>query len=107
MRRLLAAWINAALVARSRSYSLLSRRDACDAFIALSCDERGVLRVWDMRFTGAGGEWIMTRADPDFYQRFVGTVSADGTRNDPYPDASEDKGTTWRKDFDLTFERHA
>lgn len=107
MRRLLAAWINASLVAHSRSYSLLSRRDARAAFIALSCDERGVLWVWDMCFTGAGGEWIMTSADPDFYQRFVGTVSADGTRIDTHPDASEDKGTTWRKDFDLTFERHA
>ena len=89
---------------------VLSRSDARDSFIALSYlsyDERGVLRVFDMTFTGAGGAWLLTRADLDFYQRFVGTVSADGRRIDAHPDASEDQGTTWRKDFDLTFERRA
>ena len=84
-----------------------SASDARDAFIALSYDERGVLRVFDMTFTGAGGAWLLTREDPDFYQRFVGTVSADGNRIDTHPDASEDHGTTWRKDFDLTLERRA
>ena len=84
-----------------------SASDARDAFIALSYDERGVLRVFDMTFTGAGGEWLLTREDPDFYQRLVGTVSADGNRIDAHPDASEDHGKTWRKDFDLTFERRA
>ncbi|MBV6516764.1 MAG: hypothetical protein HPKKFMNG_02454 [Planctomycetes bacterium] len=34
-----------------------------------------------------------------------GTISADGNRIDTHPDASEDRGKTWRKDFDLTFER--
>jgi hypothetical protein len=86
---------------------VLSRSDARDAFIALNYRERGELRVFDMTFTGAGGEWLLTREDPDFYQRLVGTVSADGNRIDTHPDASEDNGTTWRKDFDLTFERRA
>jgi hypothetical protein len=86
---------------------VLSRSDARDAFVALSYDERGVLRVFDMTFTGVGGEWLLTREDPDFYQRLVGTVSADGNRIDTHPDASEDHGKTWRKDFDLTFERRA
>ena len=84
-----------------------SASDARDAFIALSYDECGVLRVFDMTFTGAGGAWLLTREDPDFYQRFVGTVSADGRRIDTHPDASEDNGKTWRKDFDLTLERRA
>lgn len=84
---------------------ILSRSDARDAFVALSYDERGVLRVFDMTFTGAGGEWTLSREDPDFYQRLVGTISADGNRIDTHPDASEDRGKTWRKDFDLTFER--
>jgi hypothetical protein len=86
---------------------VLGRSDARDAFIALTYDERGVPRVFDMTFTGAGGEWTLTREDPDFYQRFVGAVSADGNRIDSHPDASEDRGATWRKDFDLTFERRA
>ena len=59
------------------------------------------------QFTGVGGAWTLTREDPDFYQRLVGAVSADGNRIDIHPDASEDRGTTWRKDFDLTFERRA
>ena len=86
---------------------VLGRNDARDAFIALNYRERGELRVFDMTFTGAGGEWLLTREDPDFYQRLVGTVSADGNRIDTHPDASEDHGKTWRKDFDLTFERRA
>ena len=91
----------------AESVWLLSRSDARDSFITLSYDERGVLRVWDMTWTGAGGAWMMTRDDPDFHQRFVGTVSADGNRIDTHPDASEDNGKTWRKDFDVTFERRA
>jgi hypothetical protein len=50
---------------------------------------------------------VLTREDPDFHQRLVGAVSADGNRIDTHPDASEDHGATWRKDFDLTFERRA
>ena len=37
---------------------VLGRSDAHDAFVALSYDERGVLRVFDMTFTGVGGEWL-------------------------------------------------
>jgi hypothetical protein len=86
---------------------VLGRNDARDAFIALNYRERGEMRAFDMTFTGAGGAWTLTREDPDFYQRLVGTVSADGNRIDIHPDASEDHGKTWRKHFDLTFERHA
>jgi hypothetical protein len=85
----------------------LGRSDARDAFVALNYRERGELRVFDMTFTGAGGAWVLTREDPDFHQRLVGAVSADGNRIDIHPDASEDHGATWRKDFDLTFERRA
>jgi hypothetical protein len=84
---------------------VFGRNDARDEFVALSNDERGVLRVFDMTFDGAGGEWLMSREDPDFHQRFVGIVASDGNRIDTHPDASEDEGRTWRKDFDLIFER--
>ena len=86
---------------------VLGRNDARDTFIALNYRVRGELRAFDMTFTGAGGAWMMTREDPDLYQRLVGTVSADGNRIDIHPDASEDEGKTWRKDFDLVFERRA
>jgi hypothetical protein len=86
---------------------VLGRSDARDAFIALNYRERGELRVFAMTFTGAGGAWVLTREDPDFYQRLVGAVSADGDRIDTHPEASGDRGRTWRTDFDLTFERRA
>jgi hypothetical protein len=108
------AWLDDAFLIMRWSFGdvpeavwVLGRSDARDTFIALSYDERGVLRVFAMTFTGAGGAWVLTREDPDFYQRLVGAVSADGNRIDAHPDASEDRGTTWRKDFDLTFERRA
>jgi hypothetical protein len=41
----------------------------------------------------------------DFHQRFGARVSAD--RIEGRWDASEDQGATWRKDFDLIFERTA
>lgn len=41
--------------------------------------------------------------DPDFHQRLVGRVTPD--RIDARFEASEDAGATWRKDFDLIFER--
>lgn len=54
------------------------------------------------RVTFADGEWRMWR-DPDFHQRFVGIVTRD--RIEARFHASEDAGVTWRKDFDLTFDR--
>ena len=45
----------------------------------------------------------MTRTDPDFHQRWVSRL--DGGRIIGHWDGSEDEGQTWRKDFDLVFER--
>jgi hypothetical protein len=50
-----------------------------------------------------GSRWILTREDPDMYQRFVADVGPD--RIAGRWEASEDQGSTWRKDFDLIFER--
>jgi len=46
---------------------------------------------------------MMSPTDPDFHQRLVGRV--EGDRIVGRADASEDQGATWRKDFDLVFER--
>jgi hypothetical protein len=45
----------------------------------------------------------MTREDPDFHQRLISTVESD--RITSQVEASEDAGKTWRKDFDLIWER--
>lgn len=80
---------------------VIGRSDANDAYAVLYHDDRGVCRVFAM--TWAGGRWTMTREDPDFHQRFIADVQPD--RIDGRWEASEDEGRTWRKDFDLVFER--
>lgn len=80
---------------------VLGRSDANEQLVALYHDPRPTSRVFRMDFVG--DEWTLHRADPDFHQRFVGRVSAN--RIDGRWDASEDQGATWRKDFDLIFER--
>ena len=49
------------------------------------------------------GTWTLTREDPDFHQRFIADVEQD--RITGRWEASEDEGRTWRKDFDLVFQR--
>jgi hypothetical protein len=48
-------------------------------------------------------QWMLVREDPDFRQRFVADVETD--RIGGRWEMSEDQGHTWRKDFDLIFER--
>jgi hypothetical protein len=80
---------------------VIGRSDPRDQLVLLYHDERGVCRVFDMAF--AGGQWTLVREDPDFHQRFIAKVERD--RIVSRWEASEDFGTTWRKDFDLIFER--
>ena len=82
---------------------VIGRSDAHEQLTVLYHDDRGVCRVFAM--TVEDGEWRMERADPDFHQRIVGTV--DRNRIMGRTEASEDEGTTWRKDFDLIFERRS
>lgn len=80
---------------------MLGRSDAQDDFTALYHDERGVCRVFAMTFESS--HWILSREDPDMYQRFVADVTPD--RIVGRWEASDDRGATWRKDFDLSFAR--
>jgi hypothetical protein len=82
---------------------VIGRSDANEQLVLLYHDERGVNRLFQMTF--GEGEWRLAREDPDFHQRFVATVEQD--RIHGRWDASEDAGQTWRKDFDLIFERQA
>jgi hypothetical protein len=87
--------------ATSEMVLVLGRSDARGGFTTLYHDERGVCRVFAMDFDGA--HWSLTREDPDMFQRFVADVGPD--RIDGRWEASDDQGATWRKDFDLVFER--
>lgn len=80
---------------------VFGRTDPNEQLIALYHDPRPTSRVFRMAF--GDGEWSLLREDPDFHQRFVATVMGD--RIHGRWDASEDAGVTWRKDFDLIFER--
>jgi hypothetical protein len=87
--------------AHSEMRLILGRSDPNDRFVALYHDDRGVCRQFAMTFDG--GHWTMAREDPDLHQRFIADVDKD--RIVGRWEASEDAGKTWRKDFDLTFER--
>lgn len=80
---------------------VLGRSDPNEQLIALYHDPRPTSRVFQMSFSDS--QWTLLREDPDFHQRFVATVAND--RIQGRWDASEDAGATWRKDFDLIFER--
>jgi hypothetical protein len=82
---------------------VIGRSDPREQLVLLYHDERGVSRVFDMTF--ADGQWTLVRNDPDFHQRFIASVEAH--RIVGRWEASEDFGKTWRKDFDLIFERRA
>lgn len=87
--------------ATSEMVLVMGRSDARDAYTALYHDERGVCRVFAMTFDGSS--WTLLREDPDMFQRFVADLE-EGRIVGRW-EASEDEGKTWRKDFDLVFER--
>jgi hypothetical protein len=70
-------------------------------------DSRGVARVYKMSVEG--GVWKLWRDEPDFspldfIQRFTGTFSTDGQTIVGRWEICHD-GTTWERDFDLTYSR--
>ncbi|WP_410579707.1 hypothetical protein [Amycolatopsis sp. lyj-108] len=87
--------------AASEMVLVLGRSDTRDTYTALYHDERGVCRVFAMTFDGT--RWQLNRQDPDMHQRFIADVRPD--RINARWEASEDQGSTWRKDFDVIFER--
>jgi hypothetical protein len=80
---------------------VIGRSDSHERYVVLYHDNRGVCRVFDMTF--GDGDWRMERYDPDFHQRLIATVEPDRILS--RFEASEDEGRTWRKDFDMIFER--
>ncbi|HET7350843.1 MAG TPA: hypothetical protein VFJ28_07890 [Marmoricola sp.] len=87
--------------ATSEMVMVLGRSDARDTYTALYHDERGVCRDFAMTFDGS--RWTLTREDPDMFQRYVADVRPDQISG--AWEASEDRGATWRKDFDLVLDR--
>jgi hypothetical protein len=70
-------------------------------------DSRGVARVYEM--TLEDDTWTLSRTEADFgpldfAQRWVGTFSDDGRTIEGAWEIAHD-GTTWEKDFDLTYRK--
>jgi hypothetical protein len=70
-------------------------------------DSRGIARVYQMGF--ADGLWTLSRTTADvtpadFLQRYAGRFSADGNAIEGAWEICHD-GSTWEKDFDLTYRR--
>jgi hypothetical protein len=65
-------------------------------------DSRGVARVYQLRLED--GTWTLFRDGPDFWQRFTGTFSEDGTTISGAWETSPD-GSAWEHDFDLVYTR--
>jgi len=63
-------------------------------------DSRGVARIYNM--TMSDGVWSLWRNDPDFSQRFAGTLADNGNTIMGRWERSTD-GSTWEHDFDLTY----
>ena len=68
----------------------------------LYSDERGVCRIYQMRFSGS--VWKMWRDAPGFLQRMTATISSDGNTITWHGEVSHD-GSTWEQDLDVTYTR--
>ena len=77
------------------------------AFLQHYFDSRGVARIYKMTFDGTTWKLWRDNADfspLDFRQRFTGIFSDDGATIDGTWEICHD-GTTWEKDFEITYKR--
>jgi hypothetical protein len=84
------------------STSIIGCDGANGTYVQLYSDERGVCRIYAMRFDGR--EWALQREGEPFAQRFVGTISGDGWGIAGRWEKAED-GTNFTLDFYLTYRR--
>jgi hypothetical protein len=75
------------------------------AYIQHYFDSRGVARSYDMTF--ADDIWALQRIaeHPDFSQRFTGRFAESGRSIVGRWESSDDQGSHWSLDFDLTYTR--
>ena len=92
-----------------RGISIFGFDSAEQTYLQHYFDSRGVARVYQMSF--ADGVWKLWRdtedfSPLDFSQRFIGTFSDDGKSIEGRWEISH-VGSTWEKDFDLTYTKVA
>ncbi len=74
--------------------------EVLETYSVVYYDSRGVSRVYQMSL--ANSAWKMWREAPGFWQRFTGTISADGQTIQSAWEKSTD-GAHWEHDFDLIY----
>lgn len=62
-------------------------------------DQRGVSRIFNASFDGQ--KIVFQREDNDMHQRVTLEITPDGLHS--VAEASEDQGTTWRKDLEMAY----
>jgi len=87
--------------------AIIGANESGDGYRQHYFDSRGVARVYQMGFDA--GTWTLSRTTPDlspldFSQRYTGRFSDEGDTIEGVWEISDD-GTTWEKDFDLTYRR--
>ena len=87
--------------------AIIGQNESGDGYRQHYFDSRGVARVYRMGFDE--GTWTLSRTTPDlspldFSQRYTGRFSDEGDTIEGVWEISDD-GTTWEKDFDLTYRR--
>jgi hypothetical protein len=92
-------WVENAPLATQQ---VLGFDDTTTEVTQLYADDRGVFRIY--RGTLTEEAWRLERAAPDFHQRFIGVFRDEGRTIDGRWDSSPD-GTTWEKDFDMTYRK--
>jgi hypothetical protein len=81
--------------------TIMGLDDASEQFSMMYADGRDVHRVYPMSMSD--GVWkFWGQAGPEFFQRFTGTFSADGTVIHGLIERSSD-GQTWETDFEQTY----
>ena len=83
-----------------RNVEVIGPDEEAETYRMLYYDSRGVSRIYRMTFSG--GIWTLWRDFPGFSQRFHGTFSPDGNVITAYWEKSTD-GSSWERDFDLTY----
>src|SRR5262249_10157592 len=76
--------------------------DKAETYYMLYFDSRGVSRIYQMSFSN--GVWKLWRDFPGFSQRFVGTFSDNYNVITARWEKSDD-GSSWERDFDITYTR--
>jgi len=82
--------------------AIIGLDDSSGQFTRLYADERGVYRVYQMRFQDS--IWELWRDAPGFFQRFKGIFRKGGNTITAYWDFSED-GVSWKRDFNLVYKK--